>query len=44
LVFDLIFYYEISGFLSTKLGVPIETVAEKGQGLAFVVYPTGKPI
>ena len=26
--------------MSTKLDVPIETVAEKGQGLAFVVYPT----
>ena len=37
---NLIFWYEISGFLSEKLGVPIESVAEKGQGLAFVVYPT----
>ena len=26
--------------MSTKLGVPIESVAEKGQGLAFIVYPT----
>jgi len=32
--------FSILGFLSTKLEVPIETVAEKGQGLAFVVYPT----
>lgn len=32
--------FSILGFLSTKLGVDIENVAEKGQGLAFVVYPT----
>jgi len=32
--------FSILGFLSTKLGVPIESVAEKGQGLAFIVYPT----
>merc|ERR1712209_235191 len=30
----------MGGFLSTKLGVEIDQVAEKGQGLAFVVYPT----
>lgn len=27
------------GFLSTELGVPVDKVAEGGQGLAFVVYP-----
>jgi len=32
--------FSILGFLSTELGVDIENVAEKGQGLAFVVYPT----
>jgi len=32
--------FSILGFLATKLDVDIENVAEKGQGLAFIVYPT----
>merc|ERR1712241_1412647 len=32
--------FSILGFLSKELGVPVSEVADKGQGLAFVVYPT----
>ena len=32
--------FSILGFLSGKLGVPVEDVADAGHGLAFVVYPT----
>lgn len=32
--------FSVLGHLSLKLEVPIENVADKGHGLAFVVYPT----
>ena len=31
--------FSVLGFMAKKLGVSIETVAEGGQGLAFVAYP-----
>ncbi len=32
--------FSVLGFLSEQLGIPVKDVAEGGQGLAFVVYPT----
>jgi solute carrier family 6 amino acid transporter-like protein 5/7/9/14 len=32
--------FSVLGFLSNELGIPIEKVAQGGQGLAFVAYPT----
>ena len=31
--------FSVLGFMAKRLGVSIETVAEGGQGLAFVAYP-----
>ena len=32
--------FSVLGFLSKELGVPVSEVADAGQGLAFIAYPT----